>query len=210
MSSPLMLYYCPGHLSFAPHVILNEIGKPFQLQCLSIKNGDTMQDHFLQINPKGKVPVLRTPQGVLTETAAILIYLALSHPQQQLLPNDIAERAMAIEWLNWLSSMMPSSIALRLHPYRFTDEEPAWPGIRLRGLQKCEEFYQQIELRMQQKTWALGERFSVVDPVLMIFYRWGSLLDLDMGNFPFWRRHTALMRLRPAVIATLVTENIVI
>lgn len=204
----LTLLYCPGHLSFAPHVVLNEIGQPFKLECLSIKNGDTQQEAFRRINPKGKVPVLLTPEGVLTEASAILFYLALSFPEQQLLPKCVEQQALAIEWLNWLSSMMPASIAPRLHPYRFTDEEQAWPAIRQRGLQACEQFYQQIEQRLSRSRWAMGDGYSIVDPVLMIFYRWGSLLGLDMTRFNYWQQHTAQMRQRPAVIKTLSTENI--
>lgn len=208
MSFPLTLYYCPGHLSFAPHVLLNEIGQPFELQCVSIKNGETRQVAFRELNPKGKVPVLATPHGILTEASAILVWLALTWPECRLLPATPFERAQAIEWLNWLSSMMPASIALRLHPHRVTDEENAWQGIRRHGLQECEQLYRQIENRLRDKTWAVGGAFSIVDPAVMIFFRWGTLLGLDMSQFPHWRQHTENMLRRPAVLKTLSTEQI--
>jgi glutathione S-transferase len=205
-----MLYYCPGHMSFAPHVILNEIGLPFERRCLSIKSGDTAQAEFRAINPKGKVPVLKTAEGILTESSAILMYLALRYPGEHLLPDAAVGKAQVVEWLNWLSSMLPASIALRLHPYRFTDERSAWAGIQARGQAECEHFYQLVEQKLQQKTWAVSERFTVVDPMLMIFYRWGDLLGLDMSAFPCWQRHTENMRKRPAVLKTLATEEITI
>lgn len=63
------LFYCPGHLSFAPHVILRELGEPFELALVSIKDGATQSAEFRQLNPKGKVPVLHTGDDVLTESS---------------------------------------------------------------------------------------------------------------------------------------------
>lgn len=80
------LFYCPGHLSFAPHVILRELGEPFELALVSIKDGATQSAEFRQLNPKGKVPVLHTGDEVLTESSAILLYLALRFPQARLVP----------------------------------------------------------------------------------------------------------------------------
>jgi glutathione S-transferase len=204
------LYYCPGHLSFAPHVVLNELGKPFELARLSIKAGDTQRESFRKLNPKGKVPVLITENEILTESSAILLYLALSHPESGLLPPTPVGAARAIEWLNWLSCMLTGVIALNFHPSRFTDEVESFNGIKARGRLEVIKVFEQINHRLAENQWALKEGYSIVDPVVLIYFRWGTLLELDMNQFSHWAAHTQCMLQRPAVQKALATEEIVI
>jgi glutathione S-transferase len=202
------LYYCPGHLSFAPHVILNEIGEPFETVSVSIKSGATQSDTFRRLNPKGKVPVLDTGSQILTESSAIMCYLALLAPERALLPPSPLGIARAIEWTNWLCTVLASVISQTFHPQRFSDDADSLPGIKKRGLANVWETFSRIDDMLNTREWALEEAYSIVDPMLLIFYRWGNLLHLNMRRLSYWSAHTNRMEQRPAVQATLKAEGI--
>ena len=108
------LFYYPSNASFAPHVVLHELGVPFQLRLVDRDKDEHKSPEFLKINPNGLLPALRdTRQGelVLFETAAILLHLADTHPDAGLMPAlGSAERAQAYKWLMWLTNTLQPTI----------------------------------------------------------------------------------------------------
>ena len=84
----LTLYYSPGACSLAPHIALEEAGASYALQLVSIPKGEQQAPEYLNVNPRGKIPALRTDEGVLTENVAILTYIARTSLQERLLPED--------------------------------------------------------------------------------------------------------------------------
>ena len=82
------LYLSKGSSALAAHILLEEIGVPHETIAVSIPDKAHLTPEYLAINPKGRVPALETPQGVLTENPAILAYLAQAHPEQELAPTD--------------------------------------------------------------------------------------------------------------------------
>jgi len=204
----IKLYYCPGHFSFPPHVILNEIGLPFEAIHMSIKDGATRTPDFIRLNPKGKIPVLDTGSEILTECSAILCYLAFSYPDRKLIPSSPMGIARTIEWTNWMSGIIASSHAQSLHPYRFTDEGHAHDGIRKKGSESLQLAYSQINDKLEGCEWAVADGYSIVDPTLLIFFKWGHLTNMDMSQFKNWETHTKRMEQRPAVQKTLASEGI--
>ncbi|CAE6701541.1 glutathione S-transferase family protein [Paraburkholderia nemoris] len=202
------LYYCPGHMSFASHVILTEIGKPFEAITVSVKDGATQSPEFKRINPKGKIPVLDTGSEILTESAAILYYLALTNPECRLVPDSAMGVSRAIEWTNWLSTILAGPVGQHVRPERFTNEEHARPGVKEKGTENLLIAYAEINDRLAGQEWALGDCYSIVDPTLLIFFKWGNQLKLDMSQFGHWCEHAKRMERRPAVQAALAAENI--
>jgi glutathione S-transferase len=195
-------------MSFAPHVILNELGDPFDLVHISIKDGGTQSVDFKYLNSKGKLPILHTGSEVLTESTAILLYLALSRPERNLLPDSPLGQARAVEWMNWLGAMLAGTIGLNFHPSRFTTDPQSHDGIREKGRESTLAAFQQVDDRLKGKAWALDEHYSVVDPMLLIFFKWGNTLKLNMRQFEHWHLQAERMLQRPAVQTALQTENI--
>jgi len=76
----LILYYWPGASSIVPHIVLEEIGTPYQRQLVNLAKGEHKSDAYLKINPHGKVPALAVDDTILTENVAILMYLARQFP----------------------------------------------------------------------------------------------------------------------------------
>ena len=203
----LRLYYCPGHLSFAPHVVLMELNEPFEAVHVSIKGGETQTSAFKTLNPKGRVPVLQNGPIVMTEAPAIMLYLAMLRPERRLIPSSPLGMARAIEWTNWLTASLAWAVGQNLRPERLTDEIAAHDGIRKKGFTNIVEIYEQIDRKLEGCEWALAEGYSIVDPALAIFFRWGNLMGVNMRQLRHWVGHTERIEQRPAVQAVLDIER---
>jgi glutathione S-transferase len=216
------LYYSPGACSMAAHIVLEEIGEPYDLELVSSRGrlgGEgTTSPAWMAQNPKGRVPALSGVAGriggsdnLLTELHAILFYLARTHPRAQLLPADPAGEARAIEWMNWLASNVHAmSYGQIWRTNRFVTAEDRFAAVQDKGLQNLREQYAYIERLLDDgRTWALPSGYSVVDPYLLVFYQWGGRVGLDMKqNYPAWRRLTDQTSERPAVQRVLAQEQI--
>ena len=206
----------------AAHIVLEEIGAPYDLELVSSRGrlgGEgTTSAAWMAQNPKGRVPALSGVPGrmggsenLLTELHAILVYLARTYPDAQLLPTDPAGEARGIEWMNWLSSNVHAmSYGQIWRANRFVADERDFAPVQDKGMQNLREQYAYIEqLLADGRTWALASGYSVVDPYLLVFYQWGGRVGLDMKqSYPAWRRLTDQTLERAAVRRVLAQEKI--
>ena len=216
-------YYSPGACSLAVHIVLEEIGIPFDLE-LVLSRGEregamTATPEWRAVNPKGRIPALAPVPGssggapeLLTEVPAILLYLGLQHPEAGLLPADAASLARAAEWMNWLSGTVHGMAYGQIwRAQRFSDDETALESIRARGRASLAEHHSYIEhLLADGRGWALPSGYSVVDPYLLVFFLWGQRIGLPMRDYPAWSAATDRMLERPAVRRALEREGVVI
>jgi glutathione S-transferase len=210
MSRTTTLYYSPGACSLAVHIVLEELGAPFSLALVSTSDGSTKAPEYLRLNPKGRVPVLTVGDTVLTEVPAILLYLALSHPAAMLTPSTPEGLARCVEWFNWISSTV-HAVAIRQiwRTESFTHDPGQYEHVVAMGHENLNAAFEYIEKRMTDSIWAVGGAYSIVDPYLLVFYRWGNRIGLDMQNrFEAWTCHTRCMLQRPAVGRALLQEEI--
>ena len=204
------LYFSPGACSLAPHIVLEEIGRPFHLSHVSTSDGSTQTPEYLALNPKGRVPVLATGDFVLTEAPAILLHLAMSNAEQGLLAGKPEGLARSIEWFNWLSGTV-HSVAIRQvwRPESFTDVPAEHENIVAKGKKNLADAYSHIESRLARVDWAVGDLYSIVDPYLLVFYRWGNRIGFDMrGQYQSWTKHSLQVLERPATLRALAREAI--
>jgi glutathione S-transferase len=189
------LYYSPGACSMAAHIVLEEIGEPYDLELVSshgkLGGEGTISPAWMAQNPKGRVPALSGVPGRIggsdnlpTELHAILFYLARTHPHAQLLPTDPAGEARAIEWMNWLSrNVHAMSYGQIWRANRFVIDERDFAVVQIKGQQNLREQYAYIERVLDDgRKWALPGGYSVVDPYLLVFYQWGGRVGLDMKD----------------------------
>lgn len=206
----MKLYYSPGACSLAPHIALEESGQPFEVERVAIAEGRHLAPEYLAVNPGGRVPALAVDGAVITEVPAVLAFIADRAPAAGLLPlppEDAIGRARCLEWLCWLSSNVHIAYAQIWRPQRFLDER-ADPGpLKDGGMRNVRAFYAAIESRLQGE-WATGGRYSVVDPFLLVFYRWGERIGLSMASCPSWSRHAGCMIERPTVRRAMAREGI--
>jgi glutathione S-transferase len=183
----LTLYFAPGSSSFAVHIVLHEIGVPFEGKPMSFKGNDLRSPAYLKLNPEGKVPTLIVDQRPLTEVAAILYFLAKRFPDAELLPrDDIEADAQALSWMSFAAST--------LHP------------ARRRGLDYVKEVYGIADRRLGSG-WVLG-RYSIADIHLFrLYWRLANSLKPPPETFPNLNAHYQRMMARPAVQRTIEIET---
>ncbi|MGQ0622070.1 MAG: glutathione S-transferase family protein [Panacagrimonas sp.] len=208
------LFLSPGACSLAPHIVLEELGVPYEPVRVVIAEGAHRKPEYLAINPRGRVPALsiedEAGERILTEAMAIMVYLTRHHPQPQLLPTDVEGFVRALEWMSWLASIMhQAGVRTVFRPERFTTDAAGAEAIAAQGRVSIRVGYDDIERRLKGKTWAMGERFSAVDAYLLVFYRWGNRCGLNMRqDFPDYARIMDAVRARPAVQRAVEHEGI--
>lgn len=209
---PPTLFASPGSSSFAPHIVLQEIDAPFELALITHhgEGAGTHKPEFQKMNPKGRVPVLTDGNFVLTESAAILIHLALQHQEAGLMPAGPDGLVRAVEWFNWLSSAV-HAVAVRMvwRADFFSDDQATHPAVVRKGHEHLAHAHALIEQRLQGCDFAVGNSYSIVDPYLLVYFRWGNRMKLDMaGRYPAWTDHARRLEARPAVQRALTVEKV--
>ena len=194
-------YYAPGTCAQATLIALCEAGARFDARRVNLAGGEQRSDAYLALNPKGRVPVLVTPQGVLTETVALLLYIAQMHPDARLAPLDDAfQLARMQEFNSFLSSTVHISHAHRPRPMRWADDEAAQAAMRAKVPQNMRDHFALIEQRyLGDGPWVMGEHYTVADGYLFTMAGWLHSDSVDMAEFPRVAAHFARMRERPAV-----------
>ncbi len=180
----ITLHYHPGNASFTPHVLLHEIGAPFELQLVDRAQGAHKSPAYLALNPNGLIPVLVDGDLVLYETAAIALHLCDTHPAAELAPAlGTAERAHFYKWLVWLTNTLQATLLHYFYPERLVDEGNA--------------------------AGAMQVRYSAVDPYAFMLCRWTrGFGDKPARSYPHVGPFVQRMLARPAVQRTIAAEQL--
>lgn len=205
------LYYSPGACSLAPHLALEEAGADYDAHRVDFSKGEQRTPEYLALNPKGRVPVLRAEDWVLTESPAILRFVARRYPTARLWPDDPREDARCAEWLAFCSSTVHVAYAHTRRPERYAESDVGKQEVVAKGMETCREVWQQVEAKLGASAWAAGEQFSVADCYLLVFWMWGRgpALGFDMAaDYPHWTGHALRMAERPAVQRTFGQEGL--
>jgi glutathione S-transferase len=206
----IKLYYSPGACSLAPHILLEELGIPYQLELVSIDEGKTETPEFNAINPKGRVPVLEVNGSILTEAPAILVYLSLTNVGKSFLPTDALDHFRCLEWFNWLSGTVHAvAYGQQWRPQQFINDRAQFALVSAKGRENIIESYRYIEKLLGGQTWSVGNSYSCVDPYLLVFYFWGRAIGLNMKKeYPSWSAHAARVLARDAVQRAIKQEGL--
>lgn len=204
------LYYSPGACSLAPHIVLNEIGVPFELRKYSTADRENYSGEYLAVNPKGRIPALLIDGFILTENPAILAYLGRRFASAGLYPSDTAEvEARCLESLAWSSNTVHVAYAQILRPERFVPGADAYPPVKASGQVNYQRCLGEIEVHLSHKSFAVGNRYTVVDPFWLVFFRWGVRQGYNMkARFPAYSRYVDALCERPSVSRALEVEGI--
>ena len=169
------LHYYPGNASMAPHLLLEEIGAPFELKLVDRAQQAHKTAAYLRLNPNGLIPVLVDGDLVLYEAAAICLHLVDTHPQAGLAPAPgTPERAHFYKWLVWLTNSLQATLILYFYPERWADTPEAVAQVRAHAEAKVGTLLDQIEAELARHggPWLLGETFSAVDLYALMLCRW--------------------------------------
>ncbi|MEZ0309699.1 MAG: glutathione S-transferase family protein [Ramlibacter sp.] len=204
----LTLYYAPGTCALASHLALEYGGAPYEAVRVDFSKQEQRSEAYLKLNPKGRVPVLVTDQGVLTETPALLQYIAQSFPGAKLAPlDDPFLMAKANSFNSYLCSTVHVNHAHRVRGSRWTDDEQAMETMKKKVPQTMTESFNLIENTYFKGPWVLGERFSVCDPYLFTLAGWLKSDGVDIEQFPKVAEHSRRMAAEPVVIKVLAAQK---
>ena len=204
----LTLYYAPGACSMASHIGLEESGAAYEVKPVALAKGEQKTEAYLKVNPRAKVPALRLEDGsIITENTAILSYLALSHPEKHLFPKDPAGEARCISHMAWLSNIVHPSFTHINRPERFAEDTSTHAALKETGRKNFWANLQEIDGLLAGKEWVQGAQFTTCDPYTLVFYGWGTRIELPMNelkNYTAWKDR---MLKRPAVMKVLQKEE---
>jgi glutathione S-transferase len=206
------LFYAPGACSLAPHIILIECGFKYELVKVNLKTKKTQAgEDYLAINPKGSVPALKTPEGiVLTEVAVILQYLADQKPELRLLPEfKTTERYQALIWLNYVSTEIHKGFTPLFSADRTMKTDSAKEELKevSRELLSIKFDYLSKELKERQSLLSSGT--SVADFYLFNVLNWGQFVGLKLTNWPVLDQYFQSILKRASVQGALRAEGII-
>ena len=199
----IQLHHSPGTAAMAPHIVLEELGIPFELVKVDRENGEHRSAAYRQLNPNGLIPVLVDGGQVLYETAAICLHLADTHPEGALMPPlGSAERSHAYKWLSWLSTTLQQALIVYFYPDRWADTPEAITQVKSHAEQKVLLLLEQIDAQLAGHggPWLLGDTYSLVDPYAMMLCRWTrNFASRKARDFPHIGPWLARVLARPAV-----------
>jgi glutathione S-transferase len=209
----LTLYYSPKACSLASHIALEESGLSYKAISVDIRAGENVEAKYLKISPGGAVPALGAGDTVITESQAILTYIADLAPETPLIPRPgTRARAKAHEWMNWISSSLHVTYRSIFRPQTYAGDDPtAIIAVREHAKGKLSKLLIEVESRIGDSPYALGSEFSVVDAYLFVFYLW-SFDERIQAELPPRTRYGTLAAhvwSRPAVRTVVAREHAV-
>jgi glutathione S-transferase len=203
----LKFYYAPKSCALASHIALEEAGADYQTVRLDLAANQQREAAYTAINPKGRVPSLETERGVLTETPAILAFIAQTHPAAGLAPFDDPFAFAEVQAFNaYLCATLHVAHAHKYRGYRWADEESSFADMRRAAARAVGDCFKLIEGTMFKGPWVMGETYTICDPYLFTVAGWMEEDGVDPNLVPRIIDHRNRMAERPAVVRAVAAE----
>ena len=202
------LYYSPGSVSMVSHMVIEELGVPFEAVRIDLSAKAHHEPAYLAINPKAKVPALRTPDGVLTESVAILETLLDRHGDGSLLakPGTMG-RAKTMESIAFLASDIHPLMNRFFHPDDFTTDTAMQDAVKRHAVEKLVAWFRKEDEKLTGDWWSGGAMPTVADHYFAVVARWGRWFDPPATRMPRIEAFLHRMAARPAVQRVLSREG---
>lgn len=203
------LYGMVSTAAMAPHILLREIGVPFELRLLDRDKGEHKSAAYLALNPHGRVPTLVDGDLVLYEAAAICLHLADSHPEAKLAPAvGMPERAEFYRWLVYLTNSVQAEMLLYFYPERYVEGTQAQAAFKAATEARLNGHFDGIDRALEGRTWLLGDTYRAVDPYLFMLCRWTRFMGRPARTLGNLGPYLARVLERPAVKAAFEAEGL--
>ncbi|KAF3481977.1 glutathione S-transferase [Arthroderma uncinatum] len=202
----IKLWYLPGSCALAPHILLREIGKDFELVEMTMEK---LSGEYDAINPKRRVPALALNSNeIITENPAVMLAISNLAPEKHLMGKTQMDTVRAIEWGTWLSGTMHGqAFAGVWRPHRFIGEPEFYDKIKAQGMITIKESFKFIEDKLSGLH-AVGDEFTGTDAYLFAIYRWGQTIKLPMASdYPKLTALVLEVSKRESAIAALKAEG---
>jgi glutathione S-transferase len=203
----ITLYYAPHTCSLASHIALEDAGADYSTVRINFAADEQRKPEYLAINPKGRAPALVTAKGILTETPALLAFIAQSFPRARLAPLDDPFAFARVQAFNsYLCSTLHVAHAHRMRGYRWADDASAIEAMQRKVPESVASCYRLIEEKMLRAPWVMGETYTICDPYLFTMAQWLEQDGVDPSRFPKVIDHRRRMSERPEVQRAIAEE----
>lgn len=203
------LHYYPSNASFAPHVLLRELGVDFKLKFVDRDANAHKKPGYLALNPTGRIPALVDGDMVLFETAAICLHLVDAHPKAGLAPDiGTAARADFYKWLMFMANTIQPDILVYYYSARYSTDPAHGAAIKQAAATRLMGWFAHIEAALGDGPHFAGDRFSVLDIYLLLLARWGRYLPVPPRDMARINAITRTALSRPSVQAAIQAEAI--
>jgi len=203
----IKLYYAVNTCALASHVALAEAGAEYSTVRINFAANEQRSPEYLAINPKGRVPAMVTDRGILTETPAMLAFVAQSHPGAGLAPLDDPFAFAQVQAFNsYLCSTVHVAHAHRMRGSRWADDPAAIAEMQRKVPQSVGACFELIEHDMLKGPWVMGEAYTICDPYLFTLASWLEGDGVDLRRLPRVLAHRSRMSERPAVQKAIAEE----
>lgn len=204
----MTLYHNPGSCALASLIALEEASAEYQAVRVDFTKGAQREPAYLAINPKGRVPALATERGVLTETPAILAFIAQQFRGAELAPlSDPFAFAQAQAFNSYLCATVHVAHAHGHRGYRWADDAAAIEAMKRKVPASMSECFAVIEREMLRGPWVMGEAYTICDGYLFTMSRWLEVDGVDVAELPRVMKHRARMAERASVQRALAVEG---
>jgi len=204
--SELQLFFAPNTCALATLIVIEELQAPYSLRRLDFSKSEQRSPEYLAINPKGRVPALVTSEGTLTETPALLVYVAQAFGGAHLLPSSAFAFAQMQAFNSYLCSTVHVAHAHRMRGHRWADDEAAHESMRRKVPQSVTAAFALIEDSLTG-SWVMGEHYTIADPYLFTLAQWLEADRADLSRLPRVLAHRDRVRERAAVQRALIHEH---
>jgi glutathione S-transferase len=210
----IQLHYFPGNASLIPHLLLEELGVPFELVLVDRTRQAHKSPEYLALNPNGLIPVLVDSNAasplVLYETAAICLHLVDTHAKANLAPAPgTAARAHFYKWLVWLTNTLQAALIIYFYPERWADDAAAIAQVKAHAEAKIGAMLDQFDAELAARgPWLLGAAFSAVDLYALVLCRWTRGFARPARSLPHLGPYLQRVLDRPAVRRAFASEGI--
>jgi len=205
----LTLYYARHTCALASHIALEDAGAPYSLKRIDFGKTEQQSADYLKINPKGRVPALVTPRGILTETPAILACIAQSCRDAALAPlADPFAFAELQSFNSYLCATVHVAHAHRMRGHRWAYEASSFADMQRKVPESVGACCDLIETQMLRGPWVMGDRYTIADPYLFTVAQWLEGDGVDLKRIPRVGEHRARMADRPSVKKAIAEEMV--
>lgn len=203
----MKLFYAPGACSMGIHILLEEIGKPYEAVKLDIRGGENYRPPFSELNPKGKVPTLQRDDGsVVTEFPVIAHYLAKTNPEAGLLPTSEEAELRAAEAMDYcVATIHMQAFARQFRPGSFSKNEAEHEAVKTQGREMAAKGFGLMDKTLAGKDWVAGS-YGIADSALFYVAFWGKRAGMALP--PNVAAHLDRMLARPAVQRMIEQEGL--
>ena len=204
----ITLYYSPQSCSLIPHIFLKEVEADYKIELIHIREEMHKKPKFLAINPKGKLPVIEHKGKIITETLAIMSYIANLHPETPLLSKDLLEKTNVWEWASFFNSSLHTAFLRYYRPNYFITDKEHYQKVQNLADQDIANIFAKIDSILANSSFLMGENFQLCDIFLFNYGRWGNLASKPTKEYPNFAKFMEKVSKRNAVFSVLKEEKI--